>query len=69
MSNSLNPSDAFVRISAASEIREHGRARVNVKGRNLAIFDHEGAFHAVDNRCAWAWSSARPTEKMAGEAG
>ena len=44
-------SDNFVHVGAASEIREQGRMRVNVEGRNLAIFHHEGQFYAVDNRC------------------
>jgi nitrite reductase/ring-hydroxylating ferredoxin subunit len=44
-------SNNFVQVGAASEIREQGRMRVNVEGRNLAIFYHEGEFHAVDNRC------------------
>lgn len=43
--------DGFVRAAEAEEVRASGRARVAVEGRNLAVFYHEGEFHAVDNRC------------------
>jgi len=43
--------DRFVRVADAEEVREQGRALVNADGHHVAVFHHEGAFQAVDNRC------------------
>ena len=44
-------SDGFVRVADAEAVRENGRELVRADGRHVAVFFHEGAFHAVDNRC------------------
>ena len=43
--------DGFVRVADADDVREEGRALVNADGHHVAVFHHEGEFHAVDNRC------------------
>ncbi|PSP79643.1 ferredoxin [Halobacteriales archaeon QS_1_68_20] len=41
----------YVRVGDAEEVREAGRKLVRADGRHVAVFYHEGEFHAVDNRC------------------
>jgi len=43
--------DRFVRVADADEVRAEGRALVDADGHHVAVFHHEGEFHAVDNRC------------------
>ena len=41
----------FVKVASASEIAP-GQARlVNIKGREIALFNIEGSFFALDNAC------------------
>src|SRR6056297_3333157 len=41
----------FVKVADADELREEGRLLARADGRAIALFHHEGEFHAVDNRC------------------
>ncbi|MEF8831031.1 MAG: Rieske (2Fe-2S) protein [Halobacteriales archaeon] len=47
----MTPADGFVRVADADAVREAGRTVVEADDRHVAVFHHEGAFHAVDNRC------------------
>jgi nitrite reductase/ring-hydroxylating ferredoxin subunit len=42
---------SFERVASAAEAREASPQVVRVGGRTVALFYHEGSFHAVDNRC------------------
>jgi len=42
---------SFERVASAAEAREACPQVVTVGGRTVGLFHHEGAFHAVDNRC------------------
>jgi len=41
----------FVKAASLSELQAEGRKLVNRNGQAIALFYHEGAVHAVDNRC------------------
>ena len=41
---------SFERVASAAEAREASPQVVRVGGRTVALFYHEGSFHAVDNR-------------------
>jgi nitrite reductase/ring-hydroxylating ferredoxin subunit len=43
--------DAFVAVTDLAELERDGRRRVTADGRTIALFHHEGAVRAVDNRC------------------
>ena len=42
---------SFECVGSAAELREASPKVVTVGGRTIGLFHHEGAFHAVDNRC------------------
>ena len=43
---------AFVNVGAVEDIADDGCGTVTqANGRSIALFNHEGEFHAVDNRC------------------
>ena len=41
----------FVTVTKVSEISEGGSRVVNVDGKDIAIFNVEGKFYAIDNAC------------------
>ncbi len=41
----------FVKVADADEVSEGGPQVVQADGHSIALFRHEGEFHAVDNRC------------------
>ena len=41
----------FVRVASAAEIPQGQGKLVETNGRQLAIFNVDGAFHAIDNVC------------------
>ncbi|PSP89801.1 ferredoxin [Halobacteriales archaeon QS_4_69_34] len=41
----------FVRVASLAELESEGRTVVSHDGRPIALFHHEGAVYAVDNRC------------------
>jgi nitrite reductase/ring-hydroxylating ferredoxin subunit len=43
--------DDFVPVCDLAALEREGRRRVTVDGRAIALFHHEGAVRAVDNRC------------------
>jgi len=42
---------AVVRVGSATELEQNGPEVVTADGQTIAVFHHEGEFHAVDNRC------------------
>jgi len=42
---------SFERVASVDEVHEASPQVVDVGGRTLGLFHHEGAFYAVDNRC------------------
>ena len=48
MSNSTNQ---FVRASTLADVRSAGCLTVQLEGHTVALFAHDGAIYAVDNRC------------------
>jgi len=51
MATTDDTADGYVRVGDADEVRAEGRKLVRADGRHVAVFHHEGGFHAVDNRC------------------
>jgi nitrite reductase/ring-hydroxylating ferredoxin subunit len=51
MSHPDAPSPGFVEVASAETVRQEGPIVVRPDGRSIALFHHEGEFHAVDNRC------------------
>ncbi len=45
---------AFIKVTAAKDILPGQAKAFEVQGRQIAIFNIEGAFYAVDNRCTHA---------------
>jgi nitrite reductase/ring-hydroxylating ferredoxin subunit len=41
----------FVKVAATEAVRADGPQVVQANGHSIALFFHEGEFHAVDNRC------------------
>jgi nitrite reductase/ring-hydroxylating ferredoxin subunit len=47
-----SPDDSgFVRVADADDLRDDSPQIVQADGSSVALFFHEGKFHAVDNRC------------------
>ncbi len=44
-------SDPYVPAVAVDDVRAAGRKLVTLDGQTIALFHHEGAIHAIDNRC------------------
>ncbi|MFB6227190.1 MAG: Rieske (2Fe-2S) protein [Halobacteriales archaeon] len=51
MSQSDAPLAGFVEVARTAQVREEGPIVVRPEGRSIALFHHDGEFHAVDNRC------------------
>ena len=51
MATTEDSPENFVQVGPVEEIQKAERELVNVNGRHIAVFYHEGEFHAVDNRC------------------
>jgi nitrite reductase/ring-hydroxylating ferredoxin subunit len=51
MSQSDAPPTGFVEVAPAEQVREESPIVVRPEGRSIALFHHDGEFHAVDNRC------------------
>jgi len=51
MSQSDGPPEGFVEVATVEAVRDEGPVVVRPDGRSIALFHHEGAFHAVDSRC------------------
>jgi nitrite reductase/ring-hydroxylating ferredoxin subunit len=47
---SSTPSN-FVRVAALSDVTEGAPKAVNVEGRSIALFQHQGSLYATDNQC------------------
>jgi nitrite reductase/ring-hydroxylating ferredoxin subunit len=43
--------DPYVRAVELADLEASGREVVTLRGRTIALFHHEGAVHAIDNRC------------------
>ncbi len=43
--------DGFVAVGPLADLREEGRRLLTLRGHAVAVFYHDGAVHAVDNRC------------------
>jgi len=41
----------FVRVAAVSEIPSGQGKTVEVQGKQVAVFNHDGSFYAIDNVC------------------
>jgi nitrite reductase/ring-hydroxylating ferredoxin subunit len=41
----------FVQVGPVEELADEGGTIVRANGRAIALFHHEGQFHAIDNRC------------------
>jgi nitrite reductase/ring-hydroxylating ferredoxin subunit len=41
----------FVKVASVSEIAPGGARLVNIKGKEIALFNIEGSFFALDNAC------------------
>jgi nitrite reductase/ring-hydroxylating ferredoxin subunit len=46
-----DPGDELVHVGTAADLREGDAEVVNADGQPVAVFHHEGDFHAVHNRC------------------
>lgn len=41
----------FVRVASTAEVKPGSAIVVEVNGKTLAVFNVDGAFHAIDNTC------------------
>jgi nitrite reductase/ring-hydroxylating ferredoxin subunit/transposase len=51
MSGASTQPDDLVAVGSVERVREEGPEVVSANGSPVAVFHHEGEFHAVDNRC------------------